>query len=201
MIKLNQTIKDYLNTPGIKAFGLFQIAQHRYTDYFENIRVQGELDTYFNREDEGIISVDIPRLDSVVDKSSYNIALVSNSITIKETLNNNLVGKIASVRFGFINPINNTPDLNPEHILLFYKGQIAAVGFSNKTEALGEQVVSIQLGSPMSNLDRVNCRIMTNESWTALHPTDSTYEQLYEGSIAVTFAWGRMNDRSKNDSG
>lgn len=195
MIKLSTNLQALLSKGTIELFYLLKIAEYNEdksplltTSYFTDLVVGG--DTYLSNGN--LVMVSPPRLESIVDKSSFDITLSDPEFSEASTLEVNLMGNLVELRAGAIDTSTNLPLLNLEDILLVYKGKVDAFSYKASVKELGENLLIIKCGSPMMNLDSKRSFHLNKDFVRNIHPTDSSCDQINEGSGSLLLKWGKV---------
>jgi hypothetical protein len=192
MISFNSTLIALLQNPVINAFYLVKIGLpsgfYLTTSHFANITLSNG-DTYLS--DGKLLSADVPKLSSVVDREIYKVVLADVDYTLGAAMQTGIVGKVFEVRIGFIDPATEVPYTQIENTILAYKGIIDSIGYSIETGNTGEAALSISGASPMADLDLTRTPYSSKEYIRGLFPNDSCFDQVYEGSGPVNIKWGK----------
>lgn len=187
MITFSSNILAMLSNPTVISVNLVKIANYFFTDHHTDIELSND-DLY---EALGnLVSVQAPQLSSVVDSAAYSVVLADPGLeygAIAETL----IGKPFEVRIGFINPATGTPYTNIDDTIVAYAGTIASTTYTKSTSQLGEILLEINGGSPVSNFEMIKTFHTTRDFLSKLNPGDTSFEQVYENSGAVRIRWGK----------
>jgi hypothetical protein len=81
------------------------------------------------------------------------------------------------------------PLLAEEDIVLAYKGIVDSHGYVISEDE--DVVVVIECSSPMADLDLKRTLITSKDAMRGLSPTDSSFDQVYEGSKGIDLLWGK----------
>jgi hypothetical protein len=81
--------------------------------------------------------------------------------------------------------------LNILDTVIAYKGRVESVSMSVKTGGLGERIIQITGSSPMRNLDMKNSVYISRDNMRKNDPSDTSCDQIYDGSSSVTLKWGK----------
>lgn len=189
MIKVSTAVQALLAQPTISGFYLIKTEGGlRKTTAPYDIEYLGE--TYVS--DGTVISVELPRMTSVVDKQKFKIGFADTLFSFAALAENKLVGQTVSVWMAFIDQASGVPLLNSTDILLIYKGVVDAPSHRINTSAIGGSVTfNLDCASPMSNLDRVQTHFASQDYLDKNYPGDTSYEQIFQGSGPVTTRWGK----------
>ncbi len=198
MIQLSPTLTELLNNNSIEVFYMLQI-----DDYYSGKTDPRLLSTTFYRDitlsnnitymsDGRLISIAPPRLESIVDKSTFEIVLADPSFEMLGSLDASLIGNLIQVTVGFVNIETNLPLLNVEDTLLIYKGRVDNFAYKINTEEFGESVLIITCGSPMINLDGIRQYHLNKDYVRSQYPDDSCCDQINESSASLAVKWGKI---------
>lgn len=198
MIQLSPTLTELLNNNSIEIFYMLQI-----DDYYSGETDPRLLSTTFYRDitlsnnitymsDGRLISIAPPRLESIVDKSTFEIVLADPSFERLGSLEASLIGNLIQVTVGFVNIETNLPLLNVEDTLLIYKGRVDNFAYKINTEEFGESVLIITCGSPMINLDGIRQYHLNKDYVRSQYPDDSCCDQINESSASLAVKWGKI---------
>ncbi len=187
MISFSGNIVSLLNNASIETFNLVKLGTYNSTDFYTNITLSDSV-TYL--ADGKLMSVQPPRLSSVLDRAEYVISFADPLLNLSN-LPETLVGKLLEVRLGFVDPATDTPLLSINDTILVYSGIVDACGYSKNTAALGEIVFDVKGSSPMANFDMARTFHTTRDFMSKIAPGDTSFDQVYDGAGAVRMAWGR----------
>lgn len=191
MISFNQTVSNLLSQPTVEAFYLVSIEMpttYRSTTFMRNI-VMDDGNIYVS--DGKLVNVDPPKLSATVDKSQYKISFADPDMYFGAYLTTGLVGKKVTVRVGFVDTSTGLPLPQIANTVLIYKGRIDSGAYSISTETLGSSVFVINCSSPMGDLDLVKRLDTTKDALRAVDPSDTSFEQIYEGVGQIELRWGK----------
>jgi hypothetical protein len=191
MIEFSSTVVQMLSNPTIEGFYLvdLQSGLYRTTSYIRDITLSNGV-TYLS--DGKLISVDPPQLSSVVDREIYRISIADPDFTSGASAESGLIGKTIEVRLGFINQSTKLPELNIADTVLIYKGTVEGTGYSIDTATVGSSVLNVTCSSPMSDLDYRRPLYTTKDAMRSRDPTDTSCDQIYEGSGQLQLKWGKV---------
>jgi hypothetical protein len=187
MIEFSNNIKTLLQNPVIDAFYMVRINTYLTTSHVTNITVDGN--TYLS--DGRLLSVDPPKLSSSVDRELYKVTLADPDYSIGGTMQTGIVGKTFEVRLGFVDPITSQPYTALSDTVLIYKGFVDSIAYNIETNQQGEVALLVTGASPMANLDVTKTFYTSRDFIRSISPTDSCFDQVYEGSGTVNLKWGK----------
>jgi hypothetical protein len=188
MIQFSATIISLLQDPVINAFYMVKIDTYLSTTHISNITLSNG-ETYL--ADGKLLNVDTPRLSATVDRELYKVIFADPDYAIGNAMQTGIVGKNFEVRIGFINNTTNEPYNNISDTVLAYKGKVDNMSYSIDSGDVGEVVLAITGASPMADLDSTKAFYTSKEYIRGLYPTDSCFDQIYEGSGPINLKWGK----------
>lgn len=187
MITFSANVLAMLSNPTLITINLVRVAGYRLTDHHSDVTLSD------NTEYEAsgtLASVQAPQLSSVVDSASYTVVFADPDLAygaVAETL----IGKPFEVRLGFVNPTNGLVYTNIGDTVVAYAGTVASALYSKNTTQMGEILLEVTGGSPMSNFEMIKTFHTTRDYLAQLSPTDTAFEQVYENSGPVRMRWGK----------
>jgi hypothetical protein len=201
MRNLGAVVSNLMTLGGIEYFFLVSLrgADHS-TSLPYSITMSNGI-TYLH--DNGLTSVEPPRLSTTVDRESYKIAFADPNFLMRSYFESGAVGDAIEVRVGFINPTDSpivgsdgvsvapdAPFLDIRHTILSYKGIVDNHGYNID---FGDKsvIATIEGSSPMADLDLVRVYYTSKESIKQFSATDTSYDQIYEGSEEIVIKWGK----------
>jgi hypothetical protein len=187
MITFSPAIIAILENPSIETFYIVKIGSYATTSYFNNTIINNV--TYL--ADGKLVTVDPPRLSTTVDRELYKVILTDSDYALGNLMQTGLVGQDFEVRLLFLNPATNLPLTNVEDTILVYKGAVDNIAYSIDTGNNGSVALAITGTSPMSNLDLAKPFTASKDFMRNKYPTDSCFDQVYEGSGPVNLKWGK----------
>ena len=93
---------------------------------------------------------------------------------------------------GFVNPTTKLPELNLNDTILIYSGTIDGTGYSINTAEIGNSILNVTCSSPMGDLDFRRPIYTTKDSMRSRDPSDTSCDQIYEGSGQLQLKWGKV---------
>lgn len=147
--------------------------------------------------DNNLMSVEPPKLSSVVDREAYKITYTDPNFTLRSIFEAGLTGAPIQVLLGFINTTASTlggalpgaPLTNVEDTVIAYAGAVDTQGYS--MQDCEEITVVIEGASPMSSLNLLNVFYTSQDALKQYSSTDTAFDQVYAGSKDVDFLWGK----------
>jgi len=157
----------------------------RITSYFSSLTLPDGTYTAHGK----LFEIDLPRLDSVVDRDLYNITLTDSAFDMGSDYETGFLGAPAEVRIVFIDKTTNQPDTSEP--FLIYKGIVSNFNYEVDTSEQGRVISKIGCSNPMADLDTVKPLYTSKDFLRQFNPNDSSFDQIYEGSGAVNLKWGK----------
>jgi hypothetical protein len=189
MIEFSSTILSIMANPNIETFYLVRIgSDYKTTTHFDNVTLSNG-HTYLS--DGRVLNVDDPRLSAIVDREIYKVTLADPDFELSTLAENSLIGSVFEVRIGFVNPATGLPVTTVGDTMLAYKGIVESAGYIMETGNRGEVTLQISGASPMADLDAVRAFYGSRDFIKGLDPTDTAFDQVYEGSGSVNIKWGK----------
>ena len=189
MPKLSNRLKELISQPVIETFYLVRIAKLYTTTYFDDV-VTSDGRMYLSGD--YLKAVDPPRLSSTVDRQQYTIVLSDVDSVFGQYAESGLVGLPAVVSVGFVDQKTQKPELNVNNLLVLYKGRVDATGYTTTTDEVGTNDFIVKCTSPMGNLDATRTFYTSKDFIQSIDPTDTAFDQLYEGAGKINLKWGRV---------
>lgn len=189
MIVFNSRVRELLRQPVTEAFHLVRVKDLYLTTWHQDIALSnGQV-----YESKGLIlSLDAPKLESVVDREQYKMMLSDPSFALGDTFDTGLIGAPVEVRIGFIDYYTEQPDCNIENTFLTYKGIVDGPSYEIKTDSIGAATATIACASPMNDLAMIRAFYTSKEYVSQRYPSDTSYDQIYIGSGPVNLKWGKI---------
>lgn len=201
MRNISPLIKSILVSGNIMGFHLVKIESPRitllHTDLPVDVDVPG-VGLYLC--DSGLVSVEAPRLSSIIDRESYKITYADTSSYFRELFESNIVGAKVVVHTGLINNTENTiGGIAPggifiNDLVIAYQGIVDTPAYTVNAES-GTVTAMIECSSPMANLGMSRPRYTNKESLNRVNPADKAFDSVFIGSKAVTLLWGKEKEK------
>jgi hypothetical protein len=195
MIQLSANVQALLSQGTIELFYLLHIAEYNLdksalnvTSFYSDVSIVGDR-TYLGNGN--LVAISPPKLESVVDKSSFDITISDPQFSEANSLEVNLLGNLVELRAGVVNTVTNLPLLALADTLLIYRGKVDAFSYKASTKELGENLLVIRCGSPMVNLDAKRSFYLNKDFVRRTNPSDSSCDQINEGSGSLMIKWGK----------
>jgi len=195
MRKKSAAVATLLQRDHINFFYLVSLAD---TYNFCSINRDVVVDGVTYTKNNNLVAVQPPRLSAVVDREAYQITYADPTYSFKPELEDGWVGKNITVMLVFINTTNGTlggvapgqPLTNIEDVIIAYQGTVDGQAYSIDRNN-GEVLLTIEGSSPMGALGYVNSFYTSKDSIKQRLSTDTSFDQVYEGSTEVSLVWGR----------
>jgi len=205
MITLSTNVKNLLSREVLEAFYMLKLTDEteaivvNSTSFFSNIILSNNgatLPTEIYEADGRLVSVDAPQMSTTLDREQYRVVLNvfetdTASFGILAAMEQGLIGKNLVCRIGFVNPDTGAPYLDVSDTIIVYKGRVDSASYNLKTDNIGEAQLLITGSSPMRSLDMKKSLYLSRDFIRKTNPTDSCCDQIYSGSGALRFKWGR----------
>jgi hypothetical protein len=196
MRAFSSNVKNLIDRDDLSIFTLVRIETEPYLQYTTlpyDVTVSG-MGTFDS--DNGLVSVEPPRVTSVVDRSSYKLTLTDPDMSFRERFEAGMVGTHITVWIGFINTTDTTlggiapgkPITNVEDIVLAYRGVVDTHGY-NITE--DQCTLALECSSPMADLGLVKTFYTSRDAVRQRGYMDTAFDQVYSGSKGLDLLWGR----------
>lgn len=198
----SSAVKTLISSNAVVGFIIVEINARsgtlRHTNAPSDIVVSGQ--TYL--ASGNLQTVEAPRLSQVVDREAYKIVYVDPTYTMRAMFEEGLIGVKVKVTTGFYNTTNGSlngvspgdPLLDPNDMIILYHGFVDNHVYSMSDD--NEVIVTIECSSPMADLDLVRGFYTSKDSIARYSSTDTAFDQVYDGSRATTYLWGKAGDNS-----
>ena len=193
--KIGDKLKVLLDDDLTKAFMLVKIGPFYDGDYTRETTDHG--DVLFNNENyiaqSTLVRVDTPKITSGIDKAAYKLSFIDTNYFYREKFRHGITGTKAELRAMFIDVAGHfdkgQPLLEPENTLIIYKGIVNGTNLNAGSENL--PIAEIELASPMGALTMVR-GLITSQDWIRQkYPTDTSFDNIHEGSKQIILGWGK----------
>lgn len=149
--------------------------------------------------DTGLSVIEAPRLSQAVDRETYKIVYIDTERTKRSLFEDGLTGAAAvvymclrnttdSVLFGYPPGAYLT---NPEDLIIAYQGVVDTQGYSVDPDN-GAIIAVIECSSPMAALGLTRPFYTSKEYMRQISPTDTSFDQIYQGSKGLSLLWGKI---------
>jgi hypothetical protein len=149
--------------------------------------------------DHPIVGLDSARISDTLDKESFKIGLSDPNLILRglfegSTLGASFQGAPMVVYIGLINNSGGVldgiaVDQPMLDVIIAYRGQIDTFTYTITPDE--DIVLSIENGSPMSVLDLTRTLLTSRDYLQRKYPGNTSYDEVYEGSEAITLLWGK----------
>lgn len=202
MRKISTVVAQLIQEDNVMPFFLVKLPDMGlYLTTMQYDVVMSDGNTYLS--DGGLLSVDPPRLSSVVDRESYKISLADPDFEFRTFLDNGAVGSELTVIVGFLNSTNanviGSDGIEVPHYQVLkdfrdtitaYKGIIDShnyeIDFSNNQVTL-----TLEGSSPLANLDQVKVFYTSKDQMLQVNTNDTSMNESYKGSGELALKWGK----------
>jgi hypothetical protein len=149
----------------------------------------------------GLMSVDPPRLTSVVDREAYKVTYTDPTFQYRPLFEEGYIGKPISIYLGFFNTTDSTlggaapgePLLDPDDVLIAYKGTVDNQAYSIDMENQEASLV-IEGASPMTALGLIRTIVTSKDNLRQFNSSDNSYDQIFKGSKGIDLLWGKRKE-------
>jgi hypothetical protein len=199
MRKFSSNVKALLTSDTLSAFFMVKLTINNITlmdtTLPYDITVPG-IGTFVS--DNGLISVETPRLTTVVDRAAYKIIYADPDLEFKSRFEIGAIGSPVQVYAGFFNTTDSVlgsanpgaPMTDPEDIILLYSGIIDSNGHTLSEDA--EIFATFECSSPMADLNAKKRFLTTDAELRKRNPADTALQYSYIGSATTTLGWGKI---------
>jgi hypothetical protein len=157
----------------------------RLTTYNRNlVRSDGE---YLSTD--MIFGADKPQMSSTVDRDLYKLSLADSNMVLAAEFDEGLNGASVVVSVGFLDFATNLPEV--EDILITYKGIVESYSYAIDTSESGSVRATVSCSNLMASLDDADPFYTSKQALKQIHATDTSFDQIYEGSGTVNLRWGK----------
>ena len=201
MRTISDTFLTVMQRKSVSTFLLVKIGPnkdgitYRYTTLPYDYTYEGEL--YLH--DNGLMSLDPPRMSDILDREAYSIKIADPEFLLRPfleggTLTAQFTGANIKVMGGLINiygvtEFGTAPNTPYPDVMVLYAGYLDEAAYSINYDE--EIVLEIEGSSPMGALDLTRSLIVSKNALNEKYPTDTSYDQLYEGSSKIELLWGK----------
>lgn len=180
------TLSNILSTQD--ELGYFLLVQLHLSDTYFYTTLPYEVlyngNTYLS--DACIIKVMPPTNTTIVNRSAYSIQLSGLEQAMINEINGHVINRKIVMRMGFT--INGVPRLGLDDTIHVYSGYVAKPQY----EVSGDTAtITLELTSPLADLDSVSTLLTTKDSMKNLSPNDTSFDMIYEGSAVTNIKWGK----------
>jgi hypothetical protein len=192
MIALSPTLQNLLSQELIEIFVMVSVGDYKTTNYFRDITLSNG-ETYIS--DGRLLAVDTPTITSVVDRVQYKIMFADPDFYFGAMFEpdgvDSYMGKNVLVRVGVVNKATGAPLTNIADTIVAYAGKVDFGAYDMDLSDVGESTFVMSCTSPMGDLDQVRTFYTTKTAYEDYDPTDTSFEQIYEGSGSISLLWGK----------
>lgn len=187
MREVSSFILEQFDKDEIRTFSLIDLELESGYVYFTDgphaLTVQGETQEY--SADIGILNYTAPKQTSIVDRESFSVSIEDVNGVFKSSINRSISGKNVRFRLGFYD--GHTPNLDPENLIVAYKGYIDTVAYENDGDMAS---VSIECSSPMQDLALVKTIITSPKGMDQVNLSDTSFDKVIDQN-EIMYKWGK----------
>lgn len=142
-----------------------------------------------------LLSVEMPKASSVVDREAYKIVYADPEFTYRAIFQDGVLGSPVSTWLVFKNTTGASIEgvlpgaLALNDVVPVYKGKIDAPSYNVSSE--DTVTTTIECTSPMGSLGLVRSYNTSKDCVQQYDATDTAYDQVFEGSAQMQFLWGK----------
>jgi hypothetical protein len=185
MIILAPALQALMSSDESEMFFCVRVKHLRLTNFYRDIVLPDG--TYMSSD--LVADVEAPVLNSAVDRSLYKVMFCDNNKILTNLYDSSLIGGEFTVRAVFVDPATRQPLVSDT--LIVYDGVVQGFEQTVETGEYGETKTVIIGSNPMAALDATASFFCTKENIQELDPTDTAFDQIYEGSGKLTLKWGK----------
>jgi hypothetical protein len=145
----------------------------------------------------GLVSVEPPKLSNAVDRESYKIVYADASRSIISLFDEGLTGAKVTAWVGFYNTTDATisgiapglPLTAISDLIIAYEGVVDTQGYTINPED-GTILAVIECSSPVASLGLVKSFYTSKQAMMQVNANDTAFDQVQVGS-KQTFKWGK----------
>ena len=148
-------------------------------------------DTVTYISDGTLVSVKPPKIDTVVDREQYDIAIADPLFMEGTKADNGYISNFVEVRMVFLDGTPPVPLTNIADTFLMYSGRVDNSAYRINTRSTGEAILKLTCTSPLADLDHRKGLYLSRDVIRNRDPNDSTCDDIYFGSKTVQLKWGK----------
>jgi hypothetical protein len=188
MIQLSERIAALLSQPVLNTFICLQIGDMRITTYSHNITLYDSTNPYI--KSKLIEAIERPQMTAVINRDLYSITLADSGRELASMFDAGLNGAQAVVHLCFVDYYTGEPEVDETFII--YKGIVESHSYDIDTSEQGELLATVTFSNLMAQLDATKPYYTSKNFVDQIRPGDTSYDQVYEGSGAISLAWGKI---------
>lgn len=180
------TLLSNLNNDNLGVFFLVQFSfnsNYYYTTLPYELSWNGNL----YASETNLINFESPRATTVVDRQPYKLTLSALDSDMMAEVESGIIHRGVDIKMGLI--IDDVPLTGLNDMFNVYKGTVANI---SKTISGGEQLLNIECSAPLSSLDAKSTLFTTRDALKTFDPTDTSFDQIFEGSSEFSLKWGQL---------
>jgi len=136
-----------------------------------------------------LVGVTPPEATSSVDRSLYEVVLSDPGNALGDQYTQGLIGSKLTVQLGFVDPSTEEPLVSD--MFMLYSGIVQGKDVNFETDIEGETITKITGSNVLAALDATDGFYSSRETLRNIDPSDSAFDQVYEGSRSLTLLWGK----------
>ncbi|MBQ2262713.1 MAG: hypothetical protein II336_15245 [Loktanella sp.] len=137
--------------------------------------------------ERNLIDFESPRATTVVDRQTYKLRLSALDPVMMAEVENGIIHMPVEIKLGFV--IDGAAQTGLNDMYHVYSGTVAN---TKKQVNDGEQSLNIECSAPLSSLDAKSTLFTTRDALKAFDPTDTAFDQIFEGSTEFSLKWGQV---------
>lgn len=198
MKTFSSNIQSVIGLDNLSVFYLVQLDYKTGSVYHASTPMDIDVAGYatFSSDNE-LLSIDAPKMSSVVDREAYKITYSDNASVLRTKFETGIVGTPVTVFIGFYNNSATTisgvlpgqPFTSYADLIVAYKGFIDSHGYTTDVE--GAITAVLECSSPMASLDLTKPLYTSRDAMRQINTADSSFDDVYTGSKAINLLWGK----------
>jgi hypothetical protein len=138
------------------------------------------------RPEQELINLEAPRATTVVDRQAYKLKLSGIDPVMNAEVENGIVHLPVTIKMGFV--VDGVALTGLSDLMHVYSGSVAS---AKKSISEDTQSINIECSAPLSSLDAKSTLFTTRDAIKALDATDTSFDQIFEGSSEFSLKWGK----------
>lgn len=202
MIPLTNDLKTLFKKQGVESFICVKLASltaklngidtdlldgFNTTTYHSDVTIEGVIYSADSSLGPRLLSVEPPKFTSTVDRDLYTLTFSDSNLYFKSIFSHGLNSRNISIRLCFV---DHDGSVSPESFIM-YEGLTESGGYTLDTSESGTIVVTITCSNLMASLDSTRPYYTSKNFVKNIDPTDTSYDQIYEGSGKIILKWGK----------
>jgi hypothetical protein len=187
MIQFSERMKTLMQNPATTVFYLVRIHDMYFTDYPSELHSP---DGKIYVSSDLLKGISQPSLTGTTGRDLYSFVLTDVNGTLFGGIESNLVGSPVHIKIGFVDPETGYPELND--VFSVYDGFFESGSYTIDTSEIGEITLTVTCSNPLGDLDSASPIVVSADAMMSIDPDDTSYEELYVGSIELVLGWGKL---------